>query len=887
MPSTPLRNDKLTIPPANAGFHSGFIRSTKHRKETREQLITNIRDLISELERCCGVGCILVAFQGEQEPRLAQLPVSALTLNERNVRLMYSEIFQIKIFSPAISDIQEVCLRQLGIAYLRDFRTRAHKSKYFANVRLESETTTKSLISPSVRDIPPLYEPESRGLSAEVVNNALAASPTPRLIAPTSTNTHLPFDPVHSQLSSMCLSDDDPSPVTPPSPSHSLRTYLGSPNPLVVKLPSDVRDLLAALGERDTIVIKIQDVYHNVARSSHEAALIALGFNRGTSKALAFLMQLRSTLLRSTPPTLVMSTITIPPTSRPGAGTNAPSCSERARKSDEQRAQEKEHKLARKVKIKAAVDVAIDQIDDIIEGLAAETGIGFKQACSYVHLGGRIFKGRRRPSIQNAYRFCSARVEDGRWNESDGVLIADAIRIMNELKQNKDSNGYKSLSKDDQDTLITLLQEDRDRRDTGVVGKRNLNAQDIRSTMERIGDELEHLNSRSGFEYIVLGSRDQVDRSCPQTVLLSEGGCDFISQYLRFEPTRLAKHLDAFVTNRAGMNGVIRRIASDECSGDTKTATKYVIMGMFKKMYSDLTKRESFRLDWTAWSKGIPDRHNVVICGWPLAMPPTTLSKIHTASEMNRLLVAVTEKTCYFDMASDNERRQTQCTTEGARDSDAPLYRRGGTLIDLENNSSSHSSGSKRKRSPNGSGDGNKENISPDASVAAPPLKRPHLDLGAESPMHPASDRSESVSDGMSDDSLFLPPRSSSTSGTEDGSFSVGTSPTDMAHSLDPLWDYPELRMLSGGILSDTLSDSVSSSLSTSFNNGPQSSTMLPGGTLSKLLSNSVSSSLESSFNDIPQDSTMLPGGTLSDLLSNSVSSSLGSSFDDIPQGST
>jgi hypothetical protein len=125
-------------------------------------------------------------------------------------------------------------------------------------------------------------------------------------------------------------------------------------------------------------------------------------------------LRLRSTLLRSTPPTLVMSTITIPPTSRPRAGTNAPSCSERACKSDEQRAQEKEHKLARKVKIKAAVDVAIDQIDDIIEGLAAETGIGFKQACSYVHLGGRIFKGRRRPSIQNAYRFCSARVEDGR-----------------------------------------------------------------------------------------------------------------------------------------------------------------------------------------------------------------------------------------------------------------------------------------------------------------------------------------------------------------------------------------------------------------------------------------------------------------------------------------
>ena len=87
----------------------------------------------------------------------------------------------------------------------------------------------------------------------------------------------------------MRLSNDDQSPVTP-SPSHSLRTYLGSSDPLVVTLPSNMHDLLTALGESNTIMNKIQDVYHNMARSLHEAALISLGFNRGTSKALAFLM---------------------------------------------------------------------------------------------------------------------------------------------------------------------------------------------------------------------------------------------------------------------------------------------------------------------------------------------------------------------------------------------------------------------------------------------------------------------------------------------------------------------------------------------------------------------------------------------------------------------
>jgi hypothetical protein len=88
------------------------------------------------------------------------------------------------------------------------------------------------------------------------------------------------------------------------------------------------------------------------------------------------------------------------------------------------------------------------------------------------------------------------------------------------------------------------------------------------------------------------------------------------------------------------------------------------------------------------------------------------------------------------------------------------------------------------------------------------------------------SDLSESVSDGISDDSLFLPPRSTS-SGTEDSSFSIssGTSLTDAAHSADPLWDYPDLTILPGGTLSDLLSDSVSDSLGGSFDDIAQGST--------------------------------------------------------------
>ena len=73
-------------------------------------------------------------------------------------------------------------------------------------------------------------------------------------------------------------------------------------------------------------------------------------------------------------------------------------------------------------------------------------------------------------------------------------------------------------------------------------------------------------------------------------------------------------------------------------------------------------KRDTFRLDWVAWSKGRPDRRNVVMCSWPLAIPPTTLSNIHTASEMNTLLAAVVDNKCYFEMAIRKDQDQDQTT---------------------------------------------------------------------------------------------------------------------------------------------------------------------------------------------------------------------------------
>jgi hypothetical protein len=127
-----------------------------------------------------------------------------------------------------------------------------------------------------------------------------------------------------------------------------------------------------------------------------------------------------------------------------------------------------------------------------------------------------------------------------------------------------------------------------------------------------------------------------------------------------------------------------------------------------------LTKRESFRLNWKAWSQGLPDRHNVILLGWPLPTPPTALSNISTANEMKRILAAVVEKTCHFDMAntsgtfqsdldSDSEERdkinnsesKSFCSNISMYQSNLKVsfsasvstsgYQRGGVLISMDN----------------------------------------------------------------------------------------------------------------------------------------------------------------------------------------------------------
>jgi hypothetical protein len=67
--------------------------------------------------------------------------------------------------------------------------------------------------------------------------------------------------------------------------------------------------------------------------------------------------------------------------------------------------------------------------------------------------------------------------------------------------------------------------------------------------------KLLNLHERSKFEYIVLGARSDDDSLDTPVVHFSVVGGDFMTHYLRFEPTILARHFDAYATTHGGLSG--------------------------------------------------------------------------------------------------------------------------------------------------------------------------------------------------------------------------------------------------------------------------------------------------------------------------------------------
>ncbi|KAH9955333.1 hypothetical protein BGW80DRAFT_1258233 [Lactifluus volemus] len=413
-------------------------------------------------------------------------------------------------------------------------------------------------------------------------------------------------------------------------------------------------------------------------------------------------------------------------------------------KSDQERASAKAQATEKKVKLNAAIKAAIEVIDKIIEDLADEHEITFDHASTMVHLGGRVFKDRRRPSIQNAYRFCLARIEDGRWNVEEHPEKIGVIGIIEKCKQS--GSDYKSLSEADQEVLLALLQENRDKRDTGIVGKPSVAQQDIRTSLDHITQKLANLNQRSNFEYFVIGARRDADPFTNSFVCVSTVGGDFIDQYLQFKPLQLAKHFDAYSTNHSRLAGVINVKASENAKGDRKNAMKSLIMEILRRMYRELVNRENPRLDWTKWAKGIPDSSGIVLRGWPLDQPPTALSHIRNKTEMQAILDAIMRKDCRFDRVGVSVDGDASEDT-----SDDTSFRPGGTILRFNNETEmtveTRSSRKRRTETHSDVRESNKENQPEVAQANSESRSAPRTAKRARiiTPSQPSSDQPESV----------------------------------------------------------------------------------------------------------------------------------------------
>jgi hypothetical protein len=223
-----------------------------------------------------------------------------LSLDDRNVRISMSDIFKLypDIYGPALDDIRSICKQQLGVAYMRDFRTRAKKSRYFVNALVEPQEPTSSMIS-HPRAPPPSPNPSFVLESLRTPSR----STSHRMPAPTSPDDTA-FTQLTSRMSLASISED--SPRTPSPMSHLPRTQLqrcfpsagtsptrqhGTPSPTKKReLPLLVLQLLGSLSEGQARVSEVLWVYNHVGRQGQEEALVDVGVNRAVAMALTFLL---------------------------------------------------------------------------------------------------------------------------------------------------------------------------------------------------------------------------------------------------------------------------------------------------------------------------------------------------------------------------------------------------------------------------------------------------------------------------------------------------------------------------------------------------------------------------------------------------------------------
>ncbi|TFY51486.1 hypothetical protein EVG20_g10981 [Dentipellis fragilis] len=279
-------SDGIHLPPPSSGLHAAFILDTNDRKETRERLIVGINDMITALERSCGVGAVFIAFHGEQGPDEARISAAEAS-PQRNVRLHTSLIFMHNqyLFDASIDDLEKICQQQLWPAYLRDFRLRIkqsisleHSLSHYNRQSLLSLPSHRAPMLQQILNTPPSFPKHpvdpcySHPFMLSAINVIGVAHGFRRRPGITQYLGRSLVVHVHGVICQhadhiVCFPED----ANQPSP-----TFVFCPR----ICPASSEDKAP----------RVLEIYRYVARENAAVMLAGVGFNRGTASALAFLM---------------------------------------------------------------------------------------------------------------------------------------------------------------------------------------------------------------------------------------------------------------------------------------------------------------------------------------------------------------------------------------------------------------------------------------------------------------------------------------------------------------------------------------------------------------------------------------------------------------------
>ncbi|KAA1475562.1 hypothetical protein DENSPDRAFT_883655 [Dentipellis sp. KUC8613] len=323
-------NMPATMPPAqDPAFHTAFIRRTTDRRATRERLINLIRDLVTALEYSCGVSTFLVHIRGELSPLQAMAPVRAEIMQNNVVFCISQALERNTAYEDILDRLRRDIRNTLAPMYGRDWRQRAVGSHYLRrnNMLLEpirlppSQDLPDNLFTPSSgsSQVPPNTDtaPQTPRASTRSSSPHQSAPPPvygfpPTPSQPASGSQHAHASPSPSPSSAFSFSSGIPSspsfsptPSPPASPTDAKARGKGKATDSDTQgdnsrgnsfqsgqaedfdLPDDVIDLLVALHADNQLMQDVHYIYTHSPRIDWVAQLMSLGFNGGTSRALA------------------------------------------------------------------------------------------------------------------------------------------------------------------------------------------------------------------------------------------------------------------------------------------------------------------------------------------------------------------------------------------------------------------------------------------------------------------------------------------------------------------------------------------------------------------------------------------------------------------------